>query len=144
MTGADEGWTIGMLARKAGVGVETIRFYHRKGLLPAPDKPYGGIRRYGEAHLKRLLFIKAAQGLGFRLSEVADLLRLDDGMHCAEAREVAERKLMEIRKKLEQLQRIEQLLAEQVARCTTENAPASCPLIAELYALLADENHRAQ
>ncbi|WP_282373645.1 MerR family transcriptional regulator, partial [Pseudomonas sp. PS02290] len=85
--------TIGAFAKAAGVNVETIRFYQRKGLLPEPDKPYGSIRRYGEADVARVKFVKSAQRLGFSLDEVAGLLRLDDGAHCDEARVLAEQKL---------------------------------------------------
>ncbi|MCW3717648.1 MerR family transcriptional regulator, partial [Burkholderia cenocepacia] len=74
-------WTIGALATAADVGVETIRFYQRKGLLSEPHKPYGGIRRYGAADVARLRFVKSAQRLGFTLEEVGELLRLEDGTH---------------------------------------------------------------
>lgn len=80
-----ENLTIGVFAKAAGVNVETIRFYQRKGLLPEPDKPYGSIRRYGEADVTRVRFVKSAQRLGFSLDEIAELLRLDDGTHCEEA-----------------------------------------------------------
>src|SRR3546814_16365848 len=73
-----ENLTIGVFAKAAGVNVETIRFYQRKGLLPEPDKPYGSIRRYGEADVVRVKFVKSAQRLGFSLDEIAELLRLDD------------------------------------------------------------------
>ncbi|GIX31817.1 MAG: hypothetical protein KatS3mg124_2289 [Porticoccaceae bacterium] len=89
--------TIGALAKAAGVHVETIRFYQRKGLLPTPDRPYGGIRRYGREDLARLQFIQKAKRLGFRLDEIAELLALADGSHCAEARALAERKLADVR-----------------------------------------------
>jgi small multidrug resistance family-3 protein len=69
--------TIGVLAEAAGVNVETIRFYQRKGLMQEPDRPLGSIRRYGEPDLARVHFIKSAQRLGFSLDEVADLLKLD-------------------------------------------------------------------
>ncbi|RCY41623.1 MerR family transcriptional regulator [Escherichia coli] len=74
-----ENLTIGVFAKAAGVNVETIRFYQRKGLLREPDKPYGSIRRYGEADVVRVKFVKSAQRLGFSLDEIAELLRLDDG-----------------------------------------------------------------
>ena len=77
MHNAVESLTIGAFAKAAGVNVETIRFYQRKGLLPEPDKPYGSIRRYGEADVARVRFVKSAQRLGFSLDEVAGLLRLD-------------------------------------------------------------------
>ncbi|RCZ60771.1 MerR family transcriptional regulator [Escherichia coli] len=71
-----ENLTIGVFAKAAGVNVETIRFYQRKGLLREPDKPYGSIRRYGEADVVRVKFVKSAQRLGFSLDEIAELLRL--------------------------------------------------------------------
>ncbi len=80
-----ENLTIGVFAKAARVNVETIRFYQRKGLLPEPDKPYGSIRRYGEADVTRVRFVKSAQRLGFSLDEIAELLRLEDGTHCEEA-----------------------------------------------------------
>ena len=83
--------TIGVLAEAAGVNVETIRFYQRKGLMQEPDRPQGGIRRYGEADLARVRFIKSAQRLGFSLDEIGDLLELEDGSHCTEARDHADR-----------------------------------------------------
>ena len=81
MNESPETLTIGVLAEAAGVNVETIRFYQRKGLLPEPDRPVGGIRRYGAADVARVRFIKSAQRLGFSLDDVAQLLRLEDGTH---------------------------------------------------------------
>jgi MerR family transcriptional regulator, mercuric resistance operon regulatory protein len=80
------GLTIGAVAKAAGVNVETVRFYQRRALLAEPDKPYGGIRRYGADDVARVRFVKAAQRLGFSLDEIAGLLQLDDGTHCDEAR----------------------------------------------------------
>ena len=77
---------ISKLALAAGVNVETIRFYQRRGLLAEPDKPPRGIRRYDRADVARVQFIKAAQRIGFTLDEVAQLLQLDDGTRCSEAR----------------------------------------------------------
>ena len=105
-----QGLPIGTLATLAGVHVETIRFYQRKGLLPEPDKPYGSIRRYGTADVARVQFVKSAQRLGFSLDEISRLLLLDDGTHCDEARELGEKKLAGVRDKLADLQRIEAVL----------------------------------
>ena len=124
--------TISGLARAAGVNVETIRFYQRRGLLAEPDKPLGGIRRYGETELARVRFIKAAQRIGFTLDEVAQLLQLDDGTRCSEARAIAERKLADVRRRLQDLQRIEAVLAQLVDRCAAIRGKVSCPLIAAL------------
>jgi MerR family mercuric resistance operon transcriptional regulator len=126
------GATIGALAETAGVNVETIRFYQRKGLMPEPEKPYGGIRRYGAADLARVRFIKSAQRLGFSLDEIGELLKLEDGARCSEARQLAERKLVDVRRKLGDLQRIESVLAELVARCSALRGRVNCPLIASL------------
>ena len=104
--------TIGVFAKAAGVNVETIRFYQRKGLLPEPEKPYGSIRRYGEADVTRVRFVKSAQRLGFSLDEIAELLRLDDGTHCEEASHLAEHKLQDVREKMADLARMEAVLRQ--------------------------------
>lgn len=127
-----QGLTVGALARVAGVHVETIRFYQRKGLLPEPAKPYGSIRRYGTSDVARVQFVKSAQRLGFSLDEISRLLLLDDGTHCDEARELGEKKLANVRGKLADLQRIEAVLASLVERCRTTQGKISCPLIASL------------
>ncbi|MDA8328052.1 MAG: Hg(II)-responsive transcriptional regulator [Betaproteobacteria bacterium] len=124
--------TIGTFARVVGVNVETIRFYQRKGLLPEPNKPYGSIRRYGEADVKRLQFVKSAQRLGFSLDEIAELLRLEDGTHCEEASALAERKLHDVRQKLADLICMETVLANLVSDCHTQAGKLSCPLITSL------------
>lgn len=126
------GATIGALAETAGVNVETIRFYQRKGLMPEPEKPYGSIRRYGAAELARVRFIKSAQRLGFSLEEVGELLKLEDGARCSEARQLAEQKLVNVRQKLGDLQRIESVLTGLVARCSAVRGRVNCPLIASL------------
>jgi len=126
------GATIGALAETAGVNVETIRFYQRKGLMPEPEKPYGSIRRYGAAELARVRFIKSAQRLGFSLEEIGELLKLEDGARCSEARQLAEQKLVDVRQKLSDLQRIESVLAGLVARCSAVRGRVNCPLIASL------------
>lgn len=123
--------TIGAVAKAAGVNVETIRFYQRKGLLAEPDKPHGGIRRYGPADVARVKFVKAAQRLGFSLDEVAGLLTLDDGTHCDEARQLAEQKLADVRTKLAGLRRIERVLSALVRDCA-HHGMVSCPLISSL------------
>jgi MerR family mercuric resistance operon transcriptional regulator len=125
-------FTISGLAHEAGVNVETIRFYQRRGLLDEPDKPLGSIRRYGRTEVARVLFIKAAQRIGFTLDEIAQLLQLEDGTHCSEARAIAELKLADVRQRLQDLQRIEAALAQLVDRCASRRGQVSCPLIAAL------------
>lgn len=124
--------TIGTFAKAAGVNVETIRFYQRKGLLPEPVKPYGSIRRYDETDVKRVRFVKSAQHLGFSLDEVAVLLRLEDGTHCEEASSLAEHKLKDVRKKLADLARMETTLSDLVCACHAMKVHVSCPLIDSL------------
>jgi MerR family mercuric resistance operon transcriptional regulator len=124
--------SIGAFAETAGVNVETIRFYQRKGLLPEPGKPYGSIRRYGKADVARIRFVKSAQRLGFSLDEIAGLLALDDGAHCDEARQLAEQKLADVRAKLADLYRIESVLTTLIDDCRASRARVSCPLIAAL------------
>lgn len=124
--------TIGAFAKAAQVNVETIRFYQRKGLLPEPDKPYGGIRRYGEADVMRVRFVKSAQRLGFSLDEVAELLQLEDGTHCDEASGLAQRKLQDVRGKMADLARMEAVLSQLVCACHARTEDVSCPMIGSL------------
>jgi MerR family mercuric resistance operon transcriptional regulator len=127
-----QGLTIGGLATQAGVGIETVRFYQRRGLLGEPPRPQGGIRRYGAAEVARLKFVKAAQRLGFSLDEVGELLRLEDGTHCDTARELAEAKLRDVRLRLADLRRMERTLARLVQACGGAHGTVSCPMIAAL------------
>lgn len=84
----DDSLTIGILAKRGGVNVETIRYYQRRALLNVPSKPNGGFRRYSEESVKRVLFIKRAQTLGFTLEEIQGLLALDGRKACVETREL--------------------------------------------------------
>jgi MerR family mercuric resistance operon transcriptional regulator len=119
--------TIGKLAERAGVNVETIRYYQRRGLLDEPKKPLGGYRRYPSDTVKRVRFIKRAQGLGFTLEEVAGLLRLDAAGTCAETRELAAHKLALIEVKLSELGAMREGLAALVAKCDNGGNRA-CPI----------------
>ncbi len=124
--------SIGAVAAGAGVNVETIRFYQRRGLLAEPTRRYGQIRRYAARDVARVKFVKAAQRLGFSLEEIGGLLRLEDGTHCDDARIVAEHKLADVRAKLRDLRRIESALKRLVADCCASHGTISCPLIAAL------------
>jgi MerR family mercuric resistance operon transcriptional regulator len=126
-----ENLTIGVFAKAAGVNVETIRFYQRKGLLPEPDKPYGSIRRYGEADVTRVVR-EIGPAAGLCLDEIAELLRLEDGTHCEEASGLAEHKLKDVREKMADLARMEAVLSELVCACHARKGNVSCPLIASL------------
>ncbi len=132
-TSENDTMTVGTLARAVGVNVETIRFYQRKGLIPEPDRPLGSIRRYGAQDLGRIHFIKSAQRLGFSLDEVADLLKLEDGAHCEQAREQGRKKLEDVRAKISDLQRIEAALADLVRRCSATEGRVHCPLIEAIH-----------
>lgn len=134
MTRPEPGLSVGAFAAAAGVNVETIRFYQRKGLLPEPMRPYGQIRRYGDADVARVKFVKSAQRLGFSLEEIAGLLRLEDGTHCDEARVMAEQKLGDVRSKLRDLRRMESALKKLVADCCASQGTITCPLISALHA----------
>lgn len=129
---SDPGMTIGVLAKAADVNIETIRFYQRKGLMPEPVRPSGGIRRYAELELARLHFIKTAQRLGFSLDEIAELLQLDDGTSCAQARAKAEKKLADVQGKLAELRQMEAALVGLIRLCGSAKGRVRCPLIATL------------
>ncbi|MDO9047640.1 MAG: Hg(II)-responsive transcriptional regulator [Methylobacter sp.] len=131
---------IGGLAKAAGVSVETIRFYQRRALLPEPDRPLGGIRRYSTVDVARIIFIKSAQRLGFSLNEVAGLLKLSDGSQCDEARALAEHKLADVQSRIADLRRIELALQELISRCQTSRSEVRCPLISALQEKTADED----
>jgi MerR family mercuric resistance operon transcriptional regulator len=127
--------TIGILAKRGGVNVETIRYYQRRALLEEPSKPSGGFRRYPEESVKRVLFIKRAQTLGFTLEEIQGLLALDERKACLETREIAAHKLELIAQKIADLSKMRKSLARLVRSCDTSAAGAPCPIIH----LLADD-----
>lgn len=111
-----ESMTIGNLAKAAGVNVETIRYYQRIGLVDEPDKPPQGYRRYPASIIDRIQFIKRAQDLGFTLNEITDLLSLNDG-NCEEARAIAEHKLEDIHRRIEDLTAMQSELTRLVKAC---------------------------
>lgn len=134
MPSTQDTFSIGAFAKAAGVNVETIRFYQRKRLLTEPARPPGRIRRYGNAEVARVKFVKSAQRLGFSLDEVAQLLRLEDGTHCMEAAGLAALRLADVRNRLADLTRMEAALAALVEQCGARTRSVSCPLIASLHA----------
>ena len=126
---------IGKAAMKAGVGVETIRFYERKGLIEQPPKPLDtGFRVYPEETVQRIRFIRQAHGLGFSLREIDELLslRADPAADCAHVRERAAAKLEEVERKIEQLGRIRSALNELIAACPGRGALRECSIMASL------------
>ncbi len=121
--------TIGSLARRAGVNVETVRYYQRIGLLREPPKPAQGYRRYPPGDVSRIHFIKRAQELGFSLKEVAELLELNDGC-CATARRMAEQKRQQISARIDDLERMRVTLDSMIDACRrTEAQGTVCALI---------------
>lgn len=117
--------TIGKLAEAVGVGVETIRFYQRKGLLGTPTRN-GGVRRYGDPDLRRLRFIRKAQQAGFTLEEIRELIKLDSGQDHHRAQEMATKRLAKLDEQIAELQRARaslQLLAEECAKTTSDPCP---------------------
>jgi MerR family mercuric resistance operon transcriptional regulator len=126
--------TIAWLAAAGGVGVETVRFYQRRGLLPLPKRrglatEGGRVRRYGEADVRRLRFIRAAQAAGFTLEEVRELLSLDAGHDHARARELARSRLAALDTKIASLESARDSLRWLARRCG-ESAHGPCPIIA--------------
>lgn len=122
--------TIGTLARRAGVNIETVRYYQRRGLVGIPRKPPGGVRRYGEDFLTRLHFIKRAQQLGFSLREIRELLTLGDSS-CARTRRLAERKRADIDLRLQDLKAMRDMLEKLIYACRAGRRTV-CPIIESL------------
>lgn len=123
--------TIGELAEKAGVGVETIRFYERKKLIERPRRPASGFRRYGEEVPRRIRFIRHAQELGFSLREIHELLalRVDPRTSCAQVKQKAVAKISEVEQKLESLGRIREALVRITRSCAGEGPTSACPIL---------------
>ena len=125
-------YTIGALARAAGVGVETIRYYQRRGLLAEPTLRRGAYRAYGEADLARLRAIRRAQQLGFALEEIDELLSLNNERDRAKARALAQTKAALIESRIRQLSEMRDALQALVSCCEHTAAPAPCPILAAL------------
>ena len=126
----------GELAQQSGCNIETVRFYEKQGLLPAPPRTRGGHRDYAPEHLKRLTFIRRSRELGFTLEEVRSLLGLVDGgdWTCAEVRAMTLEHLADVRRKIGDLERLARVLDDMAARCSGGAVP-QCPIV---DALLAD------
>lgn len=127
------GMSISVLARHGGVGVETIRYYQRRGLLPAPLRPTGpearaGMRRYGQTDLRRLRFIRSAQAAGFTLEEIRELLDLDATRDRTRVRELAERRLVALDAKVAELQHARDALSRLALSCGLSSA-GPCPIL---------------
>lgn len=126
--------TIGALAAAAGVGVETVRFYERRGLLPRPPRTPSGYRQYPPDSVERLRFIRRAQGLGFTLEEIGELLelRVDEVAACGAVEAGARSKIRQVEEKMAELQRILDALGRLVAACEAREPTSECPILEAL------------
>jgi len=125
-------YTIGNVAEAAGVGVETVRYYERRGLVPQPGRAMGAYRRYGKDHVDRIRFVKRAQALGFSLEEIQTLLALEDGTNRKSIRRIATARLEETRRRIADLRGIERVLAHLLHECETNARSPRCPIIAAI------------
>ena len=126
--------TIGTLARAAGVGIDTVRFYEREGLLPAPTRRASGYREYLPASVGRLRFIRRAKDLGFSLDEIRDLLALsvDRERGVRGVRQRAEARLAEVQRRLRELRRMQRGLKQLIDACPGHGPLDTCPILAAL------------
>ena len=129
------------LARLTGCNLETIRYYERIGLMPAPPRTRGGHRAYDWDHLKRLGFIRRSRELGFSIEEIRTLLRLVDGGNytCADVRDITLEHSVEVRHKIADLRWLDRNSREMAAKCTGDTVP-ECPIVDVLWRGKSDEN----
>ena len=123
--------TIGAVARSVGIGVETVRFYERKGLIAPPPRTPSGYRQYPDETIDRLRFVRRAKELGFTLDEIASLLalRVEAGTACNDARQLAQARLADVESRIRDLRRIADALGELVVACEVERETKACPLL---------------
>lgn len=123
--------TSGKLAKMAGINIESIRFYERKGLLPKPKRSDSGYRLYAMDDVKRIQFIKNAQNLGFTLREIKDLLnlRIDEHNLCADVQKLIIEKINEIELKIKEMKKIDKTLKEMQKLCSTNELEKECPFL---------------
>lgn len=126
--------TIGQVAREAGVGVETVRFYERQGLIEEPNRRASGYRQFDEEVVERLQFIREAKELGFTLGEVKELLSLkvDPSSSCSDVKNRAEAKIADIEQKIRTLQRMKQALEKLTKACSGDGPTSECPILETL------------
>ncbi len=125
---------IGKLSEHTGCNIETIRYYERIGLLPAPPRSEGGHRSFSDEHTKRLTFIRRGRELGFTLKEVRCLLELVDGEDhtCEEVQAITVKHVADIRRKVADLRRLERVLEDMAEQCPGGKVP-ECPIIDALF-----------
>lgn len=123
--------TIGHLAEDAGVNVETVRFYERKGLITQPSRPRAGYRRYDEKTSRRIRFIREAQELGFSLTEIRQLLslRVDPKTSCLQVKDAAETKITSIDEKIATLKTMRKALVDITNTCSGKGPTTECPIL---------------
>lgn len=131
-----ETYTIGQLAARTEVSVETIRYYERVGMLDQPVRPQAGYRRYSEEARKRLAFIRRAKALGFTLKEIRELLELrtDSETACLIVEEKGGRALNRIEERAWSLRQMQRALRELLAQCRADRSKGNCPMIEALEA----------
>ncbi len=129
-----ESLTTGKLAKKAGVNIETIRYYERRGLIPKPRRRESGYREYSDDMVTRIQFIKHAQDLGFSLKEIQELLslRLDPGTPCAKVKNRTEMKIKDIDNKIKSLQEMKKALVKLTKACSGKGPVTECPILEAL------------
>ncbi|HTQ36911.1 MAG TPA: heavy metal-responsive transcriptional regulator [Steroidobacteraceae bacterium] len=123
---------IGAIARRTGVGVDTVRYYERAGLLDPKQRLASGYRRYSEAEVARLRFIRRAQVLGFSLKEIHELLALSTRRDVARVKRAAEARLRAVEERIAELRRVRDGLATLIAACPGHGLPAECPILRAL------------
>ncbi len=130
-----EKFTIGKLAKKANVNLETIRYYERRGLLPEPPRNKSGHRQYSMEEVKRTQFIKRCQALGFSLKEISELLSLKvkPGTTCGDIKARAETKIADVEKRIVDLEKIREALLRMSSKCIGKGPVGQCPILEELY-----------
>lgn len=126
--------TIGELASQAGVNVQTVRYYERRGILPEPARTASGYRQYDGEALARVRFIRRAQELGFSLGEIEELLglRVDDRCSCSTVEAATRAKLADVRRKIRELKRMERVLEKLAASCAAGEPTSECPILGTL------------
>jgi MerR family copper efflux transcriptional regulator len=123
---------IGQLAKRGGVGIDTVRYYERNGLLAPSTRLASGYRRYGDLELSRLRFIRRAQGLGFTLREIKDLLALSAQRDVARVKRSAQTKLVDVKARIVALERVRDGLAKLIDACPGHGRAADCPILKAL------------
>jgi len=124
---------IGQLSQQSGVSVDTIRYYERRGLIPAATRTASGYRHYSERDISRLQFIVHSKDLGFTLEEIAQLLALrSNGRNCADIRAVAKAKAAEIATRITQLARMQEVLENLADQCANKTDSDPCPILKSL------------